>query len=78
MHVPIVTLSTKGNVNLTKQLNEGFKRSEYWMGYRSKIESKEADKNNLIRFPLDASFQGTNRLLIGYKLQLLTKETMRN
>ena len=26
-YVPIVTLSTKDNVNLTKQLNEGFKRS---------------------------------------------------
>ena len=26
LYVPIVTLSTKDNVNLTKQLNEGFKR----------------------------------------------------
>ena len=30
LYVPIVTLSTKDNVNLTKQLNEGFKRSVYW------------------------------------------------
>ena len=30
LFVPIVTLSTKDNVNLTKQLNEGFKRSVYW------------------------------------------------
>ena len=28
--VPVVTLSTKDNANLTKQLNEGFKRSVYW------------------------------------------------
>ena len=34
----------------------------YWNKYKSKIESKEADKNNLARFSLDASFQGTNRL----------------
>ena len=27
LHVPIVTLSTKDSANLTKQLNEGFKRS---------------------------------------------------
>ena len=27
LYVPIVTLSTKDNVNLTKQLNEGFKRA---------------------------------------------------
>ena len=30
LYVPIVTFSTKDNVNLTKQLNEGFKRSNYW------------------------------------------------
>ena len=29
LYVPIVTLSTKDNVNLTKQLNKGFKRSVY-------------------------------------------------
>ena len=29
LYVPIVTLSTKDNVNLTKQLNEGVKRSVY-------------------------------------------------
>ena len=29
LYVPIVTLSAKHNVNLTKQLNEGFKRSVY-------------------------------------------------
>ena len=30
LHVPIVTLSTKDSANLTKQLNEGLKRSVYW------------------------------------------------
>ena len=58
LYVPIVTLSTKDNVNLTKQLNEGFKRSVYWNDYKSKIETKEADANNLKRFPL--SFDNTN------------------
>ena len=43
LYVPMVTSSTKDNVNLTKQLNEGFKRSVYWNEYKSKIESKEAD-----------------------------------
>ena len=56
LYVPIVTLLTIDNVNLTKQLNDRFKRSVYWNEYKSKIESKEADKNNLTRFPLDASF----------------------
>ena len=36
LYVPIVTLSTKDNNNLTKQLNDGFKRSIYWNQYVSK------------------------------------------
>ena len=64
LYVPVVTLSTKDNVNLTKQLNEGFKRSVYWNEYQSKIETKTADDNNVLRFPLDASFQGMNRLFV--------------
>ena len=64
MYVPVVTLSTKDNVNLTKQLNEGFNRSVYWNEYKSKIESNEEDANNLKRFCLDVSFQGVNRLFV--------------
>ena len=64
LYVPIVTLPAKVNVNLTKQLNEGFKRSVYWNEYKSKIERKKADANNLKRFPLDAPFQGVNRLFV--------------
>ena len=30
LYVPVVTLSTKDNNNLTKQLNDGFKRTIYW------------------------------------------------
>ena len=30
LHVPIFTLSTKDNVKLSKQLNQGLKRSVYW------------------------------------------------
>ena len=64
LYVPVVTLSTKDNVNLTKYLNEGFKRSVYWNEYKSKIKTKTADNNNVTRFPLDASFQGVNRLFV--------------
>ena len=62
--VHIVTLSAKDNVNLTKQLNEGFKRSVYLNEYKSKIETKDVDNNNVTRFPLDDSFQGVNRLFV--------------
>ena len=64
LYVPIVTLSINDNVNLTKQLNEGFKISVYWSEYKSRIETKETDVNNLKRFPLDACFQGVNRLFV--------------
>ena len=57
-------MSTQDNVNLTKQLDEGFKRSVYWNEYPSKIETKTADDNSVTRFPLDASFQGVNRLFV--------------
>ena len=64
MYVPIATLSTKDNLNLTKQLNEGFKRSVYRNEYKSKIDPKDLDNNNVTRFPLDAPFQGVNRLFV--------------
>ena len=65
LYVPIVTLLTKDNVNLTKQLNEGgFKRSIFWDEYKSKIETNEADANNLKIFFLDAFFHGVNRLFV--------------
>ena len=56
-YVPIVTLSSKDNVKLVKQLEEGFKRPVYWNEYQIKIETRDLDNSNLTRFPLDASFQ---------------------
>ena len=49
---------------MTKQLDGGFKRSVYLSEYKSKIETKNLDANNVTRFPLDASFQGVNRLFV--------------
>ena len=34
-HAAIVTLSTKDNINLTKKLSDGFKRSIYWNKYQT-------------------------------------------
>ena len=64
LYVPVVTLSTKDNENLTKQLDKGFKISVHWNEYKSKIETKNLYANNVTRFPLDASFQGVNRLFV--------------
>ena len=47
LHVPIVTLSTKENVNLTKQLSHGFKRSVYSNSHQT-IPAKVIEKGKNI------------------------------
>ena len=69
LYVPIVTLLTKDNTNLTKQLNEGFKRTVYWNEYKAVSDSTAtaaaaaADDDPYTK-TLDASFQGVNRLFV--------------
>ena len=63
LHVPIVTLSTKGSSNLTKQLNEGFKRSVYWNSYDTR-PAKLIEKVKNLHKLLSASFQGVKRLFV--------------
>ena len=45
-------------------MNEGFKGPVYWKEYKTKIESRNLDNNNLTRLYLDASFQGVKRLFV--------------
>ena len=63
LHVPIVTLSTNDSANLTKQLNEGLKRSVYWNSYEYK-PAKLIKKGENIYKLLNASFQGVKRLFV--------------
>ena len=63
LHVPIVTLSTKDSVNLTKQLSEGFKRSVYWNNYQTK-PAIVIEKGTNIYELLYASFQDVRRLFV--------------
>ena len=63
LHVPIVTLSTKDSANLTKQLNEGFKRSVYWNSYETK-PAKVIEKGKNLYELLNTSFQGVKRLFV--------------
>ena len=53
LHVPIVTLSTKDNVNMTKQLRDGFKRYVYWKIYQT-IPAKVIEKGKNIYEVLSA------------------------
>ena len=63
LHVPMVTLSTKDNVNLTKQLSEGFKRYVYWNSYQTK-PANVIEKGKKIVELLNASFQRVKRLFV--------------
>ena len=54
-------MSAKDNVNLTKQLRDGFKRS--WNNYQTIPVKSEDDKINIYEL-LGASFQGVKRLLV--------------
>ena len=62
-HVLIVTLSTKDNVNLTKQLSDGVKRSVYWNNYQT-IPAKVINKGTNIYELCSASFQGVKILFV--------------
>ena len=66
LHVPTVTLSTKDNVNFTKQLNNGFKISVYWNNYQT-IPAKVIINNTNIYELLSASFQATDNDETGIK-----------
>ena len=62
-HVPIVPLSTKDDVILTKQFSDGFKRSVYWSNYQN-IPAKVISQGTNIYELLSASFQGARRLFV--------------
>ena len=68
LHVPIVTLSTEGNVKLSKLLSEGFNRSIYWNEYKvfdnRMVEIAAANREEHIRELLGSSFQGVKRLFV--------------
>ena len=63
LHFSIVTLSTKDNVNLAKQLSIGFKRSACWSSYQN-ISAKGINKEDDIYELLTASLQGVRRLFV--------------
>ena len=63
LHVPIVILSTKDNVNLTKQLSNEFKRSIYWNNYHTITAKVIANETNIYEL-LNASFEGVKDYLL--------------
>ena len=68
LYVPVVTLSTKDNNNLTKQLNDGFKRTIYWNQYVSKPFAETPHKKLVL---LDLLLMQLFKELIDYLFFLL-------
>ena len=63
LHVPIVILSIKDNVELTKQLSNVLKKSVYWKNYQS-IPVKVINQGTNIYELLSASFPGVKRYFV--------------
>ena len=84
LYVPIVTLSTKDNVKLTKQFNEGFKISVHWNEYKSKIETKAQNTANdfllmlLFKELIDSLFLLLIIILLIMAMMVLVKFKERN
>ena len=66
LYVPIFTLSSEGNVKLSKLLSEGFKRpiylDEYNVIFNKIVEIAVNNQEKYIRHLLDSSCQGVKRL----------------
>ena len=63
LHARIVTLSTKDNVNLTKQLSDEFKGSVCWDNYQTIPAKGINNETNIYKF-LSAPFQGVKRSFV--------------
>ena len=68
LYVPVVTLSTKDNNNLTKKLNDGFKRTIYWNQYVSKPFPETPQKKLVL---LDLLLMQLFKVLTDYLFLLL-------
>ena len=59
IYVPVVTLSTRQNIKLLKQVEFGFKRTINWNKCLPKTTNQ--GRNRYLYFLIDPSFQGINR-----------------
>ena len=76
LHVPIVTLFAKNNVNLIKQLNDKFKISVYWNNYQA-IPAKAMEKGKNIYEFLEHLFKALKDYLLLLILLLQIMQIMK-
>ena len=61
-YVPVVTLSAQDYVKLLKQLESGFKRTNSWNKYQSKVTQQTWNRN--LDIWLDPCFQRVSRFFV--------------
>ena len=61
-YVPFATLSTQNKSRLLEQLKSGFKRTNNWNKYQSKITTQPPKP--YLDYLIDSSFQGVSRLFV--------------
>ena len=64
LYVLVVTLSKEDNKDFIEQRNKDFQRSIYWIEYKTKEQTENADANAVKYINLDPSFQDVNRLFL--------------
>ena len=62
LYVPVATLSTENDKNLSEQLKSGFKRTVKWNKYRSQMTIE--NNNNNLNYLSDPTFTKANRLFV--------------
>ena len=62
LYVLVLTLSARGNQNLSELLGKGFERSVYWNECKTKSENKNSA--NQLKYFLESNFVGVNRLFV--------------
>ena len=62
LYVPVATLSTENDKNLSEQLKSGFKRTVKWNKYRSQMTIQS--QNNNLNHLIDPTFTNAIRLFV--------------
>ena len=62
LYVPVATLSTENDKNLSEQLKSGFKRTVKWNKHRSQMTIQ--NNSNNLNYLIDPTFTKANRLFV--------------
>ena len=78
LYIPVVTLNTENNNELSELFSKRSERTVVWNEYKSKLETVNvaANDNNFKRTTLDISFHGVRRLFVaGYETGDIQRNT---